>query len=171
MSVLEHVRPAAWADLEALNEIYNHYVRSSHVTFDVDVRGLEWRQRWFSDHDEVQHPILVAERAGRVTGFAAAGEHRPKAAYASTLETSVYVAPDEMGRGIGSALYAALVGILDEVGVHRSVAGIAQPNAASVRLHERFGFHRVARFTEIGWKLGRYWDVDWYERPGRHPRV
>lgn len=101
---------------------------------------------------------------GRVAGVASSGRYRPRAAYDTTVETSVYIAPDSVGRGLGSALYGALFDALDGERVHRAVAGIALPNDASVALHRRFGFERVGRFSEEGWKFDRFWDVDWYER-------
>jgi phosphinothricin acetyltransferase len=159
------VRAALQADLPHVNEIYNHYVRTSHATFDVEERTPERCRGWFADHASPTHPVLVAEREGHVVGYAAAGEHRPRPAYASSVETSVYVAPDAVGGGIGRALYAALFDVLPAREVHRAVAGIALPNPASVALHLAFGFGPVGRFTEVGRKFGRYWDVEWYERP------
>jgi phosphinothricin acetyltransferase len=100
-----------------------------------------------------------------VVGFARSGRYRPRPSYDTTVETSVYVDPASLGRGIGGALYRALFEALEDEDVHRAIAGIALPNDASVALHERFGFRRVAHFSEQGRKFGRYWDVDWYERP------
>ena len=91
--------------------------------------------------------------------------HRSRAGYDTTVETSVYVAPDLVGGGVGHTLYGALFDALSGQGLHRAVAGITLPNDASVRLHESFGFHLVGRFTDQGRKFGRYWDVGWYERP------
>jgi phosphinothricin acetyltransferase len=109
----------------------------------------------------------VALVADRVAGYASSGPFRDRPAYDPTVETSIYLAPDVVGRGIGTSLYAALLHALEQADVHRAVAGIAQPNEPSVALHRAFGFHLVARFTEQGRKFGRYWDVHWYERPVR----
>lgn len=159
------VRAAGEPDLEAVNEIYNHYVRTSHATFDLEPKDLEYRGAWLAADANERHLALVAILDERVVGFASSGTFRDRAAYASTVETSVYVAPGRTGRGIGDALYASLLGSLEGRGVHRALAGIALPNDASVKLHERFGFRRVAHFTEQGHKFGRFWDVAWYERP------
>jgi phosphinothricin acetyltransferase len=81
------------------------------------------------------------------------------------VETSVYVAPELVGRGLGTLLYTELLALLAGEDVHRALAGIALPNDASIALHQRMGFVRVARFSEQGRKFDRYWDVDWFERP------
>jgi phosphinothricin acetyltransferase len=106
----------------------------------------------------------VAIPDGQVIGYASSGQYRAKAAYETTVETSAYVAPDFVGRGLGTSLYTVLLDALEREDVHRALAGIAQPNDASVALHRRFGFHAVAHFSEQGRKFDRYWDVDWYER-------
>ena len=93
-----------------------------------------------------------------------AASYRPRAAYEPSVETSVYVAPSHIGQGLGSVLYRALLAQLEHEDVHRAYAGIAMPNLASVRLHERCGYRRAGYYTEQGRKLGRYWDVAWYER-------
>ena len=111
------------------------------------------------------HRVLIAETDGRVVGFASSGPHRPRGGYRTSVETSVYVAPDATGAGIGTALYRVLLEALDRTGLHRAVAGIALPNDASIALHLAFGFRPVGRFTEQGTKFGRFWDVEWYERP------
>ena len=159
-----HVRPATEGDIGVMNDVYNYYVRTSHATFDVQPTRLEWRRRWFEEHADRRHRILVATLGDRVVGYASSGEYRAKAAYETTVETSVYVAPGFVGRGVGASLYAVLLDALAREDVHRALAGIAQPNEASVSLHRRFGFELVAHFSEQGRKFDRYWDVDWYER-------
>jgi phosphinothricin acetyltransferase len=160
----DRVRPATEDDLGAVNDIYNHYVHTSHVTFDVDPTGIEWRRQWFEEHADSRCRIFVATVDGRVIGYASSGRYRAKAAYETAVQTSVYVAPDFVGRGVGASLYAVLLDALEREDVHRALAGIAQPNEASVALHRRLGFELVAHFSEQGRKFGRYWDVDWYER-------
>jgi phosphinothricin acetyltransferase len=152
-------------DLEAISEIYAHYVRTSAISFDVEVPSAAWRREWFSGFDtHGRHRLLVARREGRAVGYAASVPYRPRAAYAPSVETSVYVAPSHIGQGVGSALYGALLAELEREDVHRAYAGIAMPNPASVHLHERCGYRRAGYYTEQGRKFGRYWDVAWYER-------
>jgi phosphinothricin acetyltransferase len=162
---LMQIRRADEADLEGINEIYNHYVLTSHATFDVEPMSLDARRQWFREHDDHKYGVFVAEASGRIAGFASSRSYRPRPAYDTTVETSVYVALEFVGRGAGSALYHALFSSLAREDLHRAVAGIAQPNEPSVALHSRFGFTLVGRFSEQGRKFGRFWDVDWYERP------
>jgi phosphinothricin acetyltransferase len=160
------VRAASEADLIAINDIYNHYVMHAHFTFDIEPIPIEARREWFSHYNSVgRHRLLVAVSDEAVVGFASSGRFRPKPAYEASVETSVYLAPDMVARGAGARLYEQLFKRLESEDVHRAYAGIALPNPASIALHERFGFKRVAHFTEQGRKFGRYWDVDWYEKP------
>ena len=156
------IRAATALDLPRLTEIYNHYVVHDHATFD-DVPFAD-RSEWFSHYGTPPHHLLVGDVDGRVEGYTTSSPYRPKPGYRTTVESSVYLAPDAVGRGLGSALYAALLPLLDGSGVHRAVAGIALPNPASIALHERFGFRHVGTYTEVGFKQ-RWIDVAWYERP------
>ena len=160
------VRPAALDDLPALTAIYNHYIVNTTITFDVQPFDPEQRRAWFEDHAATgRHRLLVAVDAdGSVLGYTTTSRWRPKAAYDTTVESSVYCRPDAVGRGIGRRLYAALFEALAAEDIHRIVAGIGQPNPASVALHERFGFRQVGVFSSVGRKFGQYWDVAWFER-------
>jgi phosphinothricin acetyltransferase len=163
------VRPATLADLAALTDLHNYYVQNTHVTFDVRPFAVKERERWFHEHsDGGRHRILVAEEKGLgVVGYAATGAFRTKEAYETTVEVSVACRPDATGKGVGSLLYSELFAQLSSKDVHRVVAGIAQPNPASNRLHERFGFRSIGTFTEVGRKFGKYWDVMWMEKDMR----
>ena len=161
------IRVGVIDDLPRLTEIHNHYVVNTHVTFDVEPFSPEQRVRWFHEHsDGHRHRLLVAERPGAgVLGYTTTGYFRTKAAYATTVEASIMCSPAAVGMGIGSALYRALFRLIANEDIHRIVAGIAQPNAASNALHEKFGFKTVGTFTAAGRKFGKYWDVKWMERP------
>jgi phosphinothricin acetyltransferase len=160
------VRPATAGDLAAVNEIYNQYVVEAHYTFDLEPMSIEARREWFTHYAETgRHRVFVAVSEGRVVGYACSGRFRPKPAYETSVETSVYLTPDAIGRGAGSRLYETLFKALEGEDVHRAYAGIALPNPASIGLHERFGFKRAGHFTEQGRKFDRYWDVAWYEKP------
>ncbi len=161
------VTPGTEADLGALTDLYNHYVRETAITFDTAVFTPEQRRPWLRSHPEDgPHRLLVARdvRSDRILGYATSSPLRPKAAYATSVEVSVYCAPDAGGLGIGTLLYKALFEALEGEDVHRAYAGIAQPNEASARLHTRFGFRHVGTYREVGRKFGRYWDVAWYEK-------
>lgn len=160
------VRPGRASDLKALNEIYNHYVEDAHYTFDLEPLSLEWRKEWFSHFANTgPYRLFVALDVGAVIGYASSSRFRPKAAYRTSVETSVYVAPDSVGKGAGGRLYEQLFRALEDEDLHRAYAGIALPNPASIALHEKFGFKRVGLFTEQGRKFDRYWDVAWFEKP------
>ncbi|MFG2501483.1 GNAT family N-acetyltransferase [Streptomyces sp. NPDC048441] len=162
------VRPGAEADLGALTDIYNHYVRETAITFDTTVFLPEERRPWLLSHPEDgPHRLKVAQErdSGRILGYATSSPFRAKPAYATSVEVTVYCAPDTGGRGIGTLLYKALFEALEGEDLHRAYAGIAQPNDASARLHARFGFRHIGTYKEVGRKFGRYWDVAWYERP------
>ena len=167
-----NVRPGAEDDLEAINDIYNHYVKETHFTFDIEPVTIEARREWFSHYDTTgRYRLMVAVLDGAVVGFACSSRFRPKAAYETSVETTIYLAADAVSRGAGSRLYAELFKALEAEDVHRAYAGISLPNPASVAVHERFGFKRVAHFTEQGRKFDRYWDVAWYEKPiGTEPK-
>ncbi|MDX3455790.1 GNAT family N-acetyltransferase [Streptomyces sp. ME02-8801-2C] len=161
------VRPGVEADLKALTDLYNHYVRETPTTFDTKVFTPEERRPWlFSYPEDGPHRLLVATDmdSQRILGYVTSGPFRAKPAYGTTVEVTVYLAPDAGGRGIGTLLYKALFEALAGEDVHRALAGIVTPNEASVRLHERFGFRYVGTYREVGRKFGRYWDVAWYEK-------
>ena len=159
------VRNAVAADLPALTAIYNHYIVHTPITFDLKTYDPEQRRAWFDDHAPAgRHRLLVADERGDVVGYATTSRWRPKAAYDTTVESSVYVRHDAVGRGIGRQLYAALFEAIAGEDVHTIVAGVALPNAASIALHERFGFREVGVFREVGLKFGQFWDVAWLQR-------
>lgn len=159
------IRPARPDDRPALAAIYDHYVRTTAVTFDVEPRDAAAWDAWIAAHGPAGPHRLLVHDDGEVRGYASSSALRPKAAYASSVELSVYLAPDARGRRLGSTLLEALLHALSAERVHRAYAGIALPNPASERLVTSAGFERVGLFREVGWKHGRYWDVAWYERP------
>ncbi|MEU6374318.1 N-acetyltransferase family protein [Streptomyces sp. NPDC046909] len=165
------VRPGVEGDLAALTDIYNHYVRETPITFDTTVFTPEERRPWLLSHPvDGPHLLKVAANADsntdsqEILGYATSSPFRAKPAYATSVEVTIYLAPGAGGRGIGTLLYKALFEDLAGQDIHRAYAGIAQPNEASVRLHERFGFRYVGTYREVGRKFGRYWDVAWYEK-------
>lgn len=111
------------------------------------------------------HPWLVAEEGEAIIGYASASRFRPRLGYRFTVETSVYVAAERHGQRIGTALYEALFDTLVAQGFTQAIAAITLPNAASIAIHERFGFERCGVYGHVGWKLGRWWDVGLWQRP------
>src|SRR3954451_16068005 len=128
------IRAATLDDLEALTQIYNHYIVHSAITFDLHPFTTAGRRAWFDAHaDSGPYRLLAAtDEQGKCAGFASSSRWRPKPAYDTTVEVSVYCDPDACGRGWGTALYSALFGALEQEDVHTIVAGVSLPNAASV---------------------------------------
>ena len=153
------IRPATLADLPAITALINHYITHTPITFDVDPYTAEERLPWFHEHsDGRRYRMMLADDDGRLLGYAATGPFRKKGAYDTTAEVSIACAPAATDRGVGTALYAALFEAIATEDLHRLIAAIVQPNAASNALHERFGFQPVGAMTEGVRKFDRYWD-------------
>jgi phosphinothricin acetyltransferase len=157
------IRRVAAGDAAAIAAIYNHHVVNTIVTFEETAVGEDEMRRRIADIDG-SHAWFVAELKGRVAGYAYASAWRARTAYRRSVETTVYVDDAFVGRGLGTALYDALLRELAQRGFHCAMGGIALPNAGSVALHERMGFAKVAHFKEVGWKLGRWIDVGYWQR-------
>ena len=160
------IRPAVRADLPALVDIYNHYVRETPITFDTDPFSVAAREAWFASFSEDgPYRLLVATNGDSVLGYASSSCFKPRKAYDISVETTIYLDPSAVGNGIGFALYGALMDdLVDDARLHRAYGGIALPNDASVALHEKLGFEHVGTYREVGRKFGRYWDVAWFEK-------
>jgi len=157
------LRDAHADDAGAVAAIYNVHVRGSIVTFELaEVCAQDMAQR-IADVQARGLPWLVAEADGAVLGYAHAGPWKARAAYAHTVETSIYIDAAACGRGLGRRLYAALLGRLRELGMHVAIGGAALPNPASIALHESLGFEQVGVFREVGCKFGRWIDVGYWQ--------
>jgi phosphinothricin acetyltransferase len=161
------------SDLSDLVRIYNHYVVNSHVTFDTEPLTADARRSWFEGFaSSGPYRLVVAQVGPDVVGYASSSRFRAKQAYHTSVETTVYLDPDHVGRGLGGRLYGALLDLLiSDPRVHRAYGGIALPNPESVALHERLGFRGVGTFQEVGHKFDRFWDVRWYERDLSDPNA
>ena len=160
------IRHAAPADFRALTDLYNHYVRNTAVTFDIEPFSVEARRPWFEQFAEAgPYRLLIAEDSSGLAGYACSMRFRVKAAYATSVETSVYLAPDRVGEGLGARLYRELFERLCGEDLHRAYAGVTLPNPASLALHRSQGFRSLGVYREVGRKLDRYWDVEWLEKP------
>ena len=152
------LRAMTRGDLGAVNAIYNHYVRHSTCTYQLEPETDAARAAWFDDHGAA-HPLLVAERAGTIVGWGSLSPYNARGGYARTVENSVYVAHDAHRQGIGSALLGELVALARTNGHHLIIAGIDAEQAGSVALHARFTFTHAGRLSEAGYKFGRWLDV------------
>ena len=157
------IRSATAQDTSAIADIYNHYIANSTATFEeqaVDQADIDLRIEEAASSDL---PYLVIEVQGKLRGYAYASKWKGRCAYRHTVETTVYLAADACGGGLGSLLYRALFDELRARSYHVAIAGISLPNDASVALHERFGMHKVAHFEEVGFKFGNWVDVGYWQ--------
>lgn len=157
------IRPAGPADGEACAAIYAPYVRDTAITFELEPPGGEEMAARIAAAQQA-HGWLVLEAGGQVVGYAHAGAHNPRAAYARSASTGIYLRQDQRGHGYGRALYQALIDDLAGKHFHALIAIITQPNAPSVALHEKLGFAKVGHLAEVGWKFGRWHDTGWWQR-------
>jgi len=146
------------ADAEATREIYNLEVLESTVTFDLVPRSHSDQQRWIDEHSG-GHPAIVAVDGDTVLGFASLSPFKPRAAYAPTVEDSVYVHRDARGKGIGDLLLRDILALGTDHGFHSVIARIVGGHDASIALHAKCGFVEIGREREVGRKFGRWLDV------------
>lgn len=152
------IRPAREADLSCILEIYNIEVASSTATYDTEPRTEEEHRKWFHHHGPA-YPVLVAEREGRVCGWASLSPWSDRLAYSRSVEVSVYVAREYRRSGAGRLLMLALITAARERGHHALLSRISADNEASIRLHADLGFAAVGTLREVGVKFGRLLDV------------
>ena len=164
------IRTASAKDAPALLSIYAPYVEHTAITFEYEVPSLdEFRQRVL--HTLQQYPYLIAERAGRIIGYAYASPFHPRAAYQWAVETSIYVDQNEKRSGVGKALYTALEKVLKAQNITNLNACIASPRVDdeyltrnSIQFHEHLGYSMVGEFHQCGYKFGRWYNMVWMEK-------
>jgi phosphinothricin acetyltransferase len=156
------LRDAIPADAAAIAAIYNHYVATTTISMESDPVAPEEMARRVADIQAGGLPWLVLLEDGELRGYAYASTWRARPGYRNSVESSVYVAPGQRGRGHGLALYRALLARL-QGNFHSVIGGIALPNAASIALHERLGFRQVACFHEVGFKFDAWVDVGYWQ--------
>jgi L-amino acid N-acyltransferase len=152
------IRPATISDLGAIRDIYNYFVTRSTCTFQVEPDTEAGRLAWFQGRSAA-HPVIVAEVAGEVVGWAALSAWNSRCGYARSAEASVYIRHDLHRRGIGRTLVLELIERAKAAGLHTIIGGTCTEQAASLALQESLGFERVACFREVGYKFGRWLDV------------
>lgn len=157
------IRAVRLEDAKALVAIYNPYIRETVITFEEEAISADEMASRIAKVT-ADYPWLVWEEDGAVVGYAYGSTWRTRHAYRFTTETTIYLAPEGQGKGIGSRLYEGLLAELKQRGFHSALGGIALPNAPSVRLHEALGFRKVGHMTEAGWKFGAWVDVGFWER-------
>jgi len=158
------IRTATHADCDAIARIYNHYVATTIVTFELEpIPAAEMAARLDAVR-KLDLPWLVAAPEGGVLGYAYATPWKARPAYRHAVETTVYLDPGATGQGWGTRLYEALFGALRTWGAHAVIGGIALPNPASVALHEKHAMAKVAHFAQVGYKFERWVDVGYWQR-------
>ncbi len=160
MTALRHADPER--DGAACAAIYGPFVATTAVSFEEQPPSAE-EMAWRIAATSQRYPWLVAEAADEVAGFAYASSHRERAAYRWACDVAVYVDERQRGRGVGRALYVALLELLGRQGIQVACAGITLPNDASVALHEACGFEPIGVYRRIGWKSGEWRDVGWWQ--------
>jgi phosphinothricin acetyltransferase len=155
------IRPATAEDAAAVAAVYRPYVTDGYASFEADPPTASQVAGHMAGRPRL--PWLVAEEGGTVLGFAYAAQHRTRAAYRWSVDCSVYLAAGAQGRGLGRALYERLIPEVRTLGYVSAFAGIALPNAGSVKLHEAMGFAPVGVFRDVGFKHGEWRDVGWWQ--------
>jgi phosphinothricin acetyltransferase len=159
------LRPARPADVPGILAIYNEIIVSSTAVYALEPTTLAERQAWFDAKQAQGMPLLVAEDAQGVAGFSTLGDFRGYwPGYRYSVEHGVHVRRDARGRGLGTALVEALVPLARAMDKHVMIGGIDADNEASLRMHEKMGFKRVARFEQVGHKFGRWLDLVFVQR-------
>lgn len=160
MNIIRAVTPA---DAAEICKIYNYYVLNTHINFEEEVVPVDEMELRIINITS-KHPWLVCEVDGKIVGYAYASEWKSRCSYRFSVESTIYLAHGGCGKGIGSQLYKALLEKISGTNIHAIIGGIAQPNEASVALHEKFGFEKVAHFKEVGFKFSKWIDVAYWEK-------
>ena len=157
------IRPATLADVPAILDIYNWAVLNTTASYDYEPHSLSQRTEWFNAHQRDQYPVWVMEIEGQVGGWSSLSRHKERIGYRFTAEDSIYLAPNFHGQGLSQHLLRPLIESARALNLHAILAGIDSDNEASLRLHARFGFEKVAHFKQVGYKFGRWLDVVYLE--------
>jgi phosphinothricin acetyltransferase len=156
------IRNVEVEDAAQIAEIYNYYIKNTLVSFEESPVPSE---EMASRIEEISSslPWLVYEEKNRIAGYAYASKWKGRCAYRYSVESTVYLNPTLRGKGVGSVLYQALLDKLKSQGYHTVIGGISLPNETSIKLHEKFGFRKVAHFSEVGFKFNKWVDVGYWE--------
>lgn len=152
-------RKFAWSDVPSITGIYRHYVDETVITFETEAPTEAAMADRFGKMLDLGHPVLIAEEAGKVIGYAYASFYRPRAAYRFTREDSIYLAHEAVGKGLGGRLLTALLEESRAAGFKQMLAVITAERANSIRLHEKQGFRMIGKYEALGYKFERWLDI------------
>lgn len=158
------IQTATADDAKGILEIYAPVIEQTPISFETKVPEVSEMENRIEKTLKT-HPYLVMKKGELVTAYAYGSLYRPREAYKSTVETSIYVHPKHQGKGIGLSLYNHLLERLSELGFHTAVAALYVPNTGSVRLHKKAGFKRIGRLEQVGYKFEKWHDVEWWQKP------
>ena len=158
------IRSATAEDAAACAAIYHPHVADSWASFELTPPDAAEMARRIAAYGESQGWLVAEDEARQILGYAYASPHRTREAYSSSVDVAIYVADHAQGQGLGRALYTALFERLRQRGFHAAFAGIAIPNPASEALHQTMGFTAVGIYREVGYKMGGWRDVGWWQR-------
>jgi L-amino acid N-acyltransferase YncA len=159
------IRRATREDVPAILEIYNDAVLHTTASAEYEPRALDVEYEWFDEHARDGYPIFVAVNpAGDVVGWSSLSRYKERYGYRFSVESSIYIHPQWRGQGVGKLLMPPLIDAARELGMHALIAGVTADNAVSLKLHEQFGFERVAQFREVMFKFDKWLDVIYLER-------
>lgn len=156
------IRLAELNDALEIHDIYAPYVENTVISFEYEVPTIDEMEARIRRISQC-YPWIVLEDGGRILGYAYASKHRERASYRWSVDVSIYISKGFHSRDIGKALYASLLPVLKQQGYYNAYAGICLPNEKSVGIHEYFGFKKVAHYSKVGYKMGEWHDVGWWE--------
>ncbi|NQZ28667.1 MAG: N-acetyltransferase family protein [Colwellia sp.] len=158
------IRAVQEQDAKAISDIYNYYIANTVITFEEDILTAAEMQRRITSVLAADLPWLVVEdELGEILGYAYASKWRERFSYRFSVEVTVYLSPEQSGKGLGTQLYQALFTELKNRNIHSVIGGITLPNAASVAVHEKFSLAKVAHFKEVGFKFNQWLDVGYWQ--------
>ncbi len=157
------VRDAIEEDIAQMLEIYNEVILYTTAVYDYEAHTMEMRHKWFTERKRDGLPVIVVAEGDAVLGFGSFGLFRPWQAYRFTVEHSLYVKKEYRGKGISKLILPGLIEIAEKMGKHVMMAGIDAENLASIKLHEQFGFDKVAHMKQVGFKFNRWLDLVFYQ--------
>lgn len=153
------LRQATSDDLEKILEIVNYSILHTTANYSYEIQNLETQKKWFEDKKTKNLPVIVADLDGEVVGFGTYGQFREKIGYQYTVEHSVYVVDNVIGKGIGKQLLTELIGLAKQQGYHVMIGAIDADNAGSIAFHEKFGFVNTGTIREVGYKFDHWLDL------------